>query len=369
MHKEHKTNYTNIKIKKLPHSEIEIEGEINVDEMERARVKAVKELSENLSIPGFRKGHIPESVIVQKIGEMAIMEEAAEISLGHEYQHIIIDNKIDAIGKPQITLTKIARGNPLGFKINVAVFPELVLADYKKIAKEEMKLVEKVEITEKEVTDVVNEILKSQAGNNNIGTTTQNEEEGDKKPEAKELPALTDELVKSLGDFNDVPDFMAKLKENLLKEKESRAAEKKRIKIGEKIVEESKVDLPEILIESELNKMSAQFTGDIERMGLKMDDYLKHIKKTEEEMRKDWRKDAEKRAVLQISLNKIATEEKLIPDQKEIEGEAKHLLEHYKDADPERIRVYVETVLTNEKVFKFLESQKEGKKKENKEIK
>jgi hypothetical protein len=54
-------------------------------------------------------------------------------------------------------------------------------------------------------------------------------------------------------------------------------------------------------------------------------------------------------------LNAIAVAENIKPDQKEIDAEVAHIVEHYKDADREHAAVYAETVLTNEKVFQWLE--------------
>jgi len=84
---------------------------------------------------------------------------------------------------------------------------------------------------------------------------------------------------------------------------------------------------------------------------------LKHLKKNEEELKIEWRPDAEKRAKLQLVLNKIADVEKIVPEKEKIERDVENLKNMYKDASEERIRTYVETVLTNEKVFEFLESQ------------
>ena len=110
------------------------------------------------------------------------------------------------------------------------------------------------------------------------------------------------------------------------------------------------------MIESELHRTEAQFSADIERMGIKIDDYLKHAGKSMEDIRKEWRPHAEKKAKLQLILNAIAVAENVKPDKKEVEEEVDHILEHYKDADREHAAVYAETVLTNEKVFQFLES-------------
>lgn len=350
-HEKHEVHYRNLKITKLPQSEIEIEGEITAEETERCRVLAIKELSKSVNVPGFRKGKIPESVLISKLGETAIMEETAEIALSHEYQHIVIDNKLNVIGRPQIILTKAAKGNPLGFKIKVAIFPEVTMPDYKKLAAKEVKVKETVEVTDKEIDAVIEEIRKAKV-----------------KDEKDALPEFNDEFVKSLGAFENIADFKKKVKENMLAEKEQRAKEKKRVAIGEAIVNDTKMETPAILVASELAKMTAQMKDDIARMGLKFEDYLKHIKKTEAELHTDWKDDAEKRVKLQVVINKIAIEEKLLPEEAEVEKEVSHILEHHKDADPDRVRNYVETIITNEKVFQFLETQGEEQK-EKKEVK
>ena len=90
---------------------------------------------------------------------------------------------------------------------------------------------------------------------------------------------------------------------------------------------------------------------------LKFEDYLKHLNKTTEDLKKDFRKDAEKKAKLALILNEIEKMEKIIADEAEVEREVAAILEHYKDADRERAAVYAMGVLSNEKVFQFLEKQ------------
>jgi len=113
---------------------MEIAGEIEADIFESFRSEAVKEMSEEIKIDGFRPGNAPEKVLIEKVGESAVLETMAEIALQKEYQKILEENKIFAIGHPQISITKIAKNNPLGFKIKTAVMPEIQLPDYKNIA-------------------------------------------------------------------------------------------------------------------------------------------------------------------------------------------------------------------------------------------
>ena len=352
-----KTSGISVEIKKLEHSEIEIIGEVPAELFDKNRGEAIKNIGKNIELPGFRKGHVPESTLIKNIGENIIMEEMAEITIAKEYRNIIIENKLDPIGRPEVGITKMAAGNPLGFTIKVAVMPEIEIGDYKKIAKEIYSEKEKVEATEKEIEDTIDEIRKSFAKQSaSVKTTGEVKEEGEKKE--PELPEFNDDFVKNLGDFKDVADFKEKLKENILLEKEKKASDKKRLEMLEKIISTSKIDLPQIIIESEQNKMLAQLKADLEQMGAKFEDYIKQIKKTEEEILGDFQKDAEKRAKIQLVLNKIGITEKITTPQEKVDEQTEALIKQYPEADKERIRIFVETNLVNQNIFEFLEGQK-----------
>ena len=243
--------------------------------------------------------------------------------------------------------------------------PEIKLADYKKIAKKENELKpEPTESTEKELEETIEEIRKNFALRNHhahqedgrAGTHAEGDEH--KADEKMDLPEVTLDWVKKLGAFETVEDFKIKIKEGIQKEKEFKAKDKKRMAIIEKILEDTKVTLPKVMIESELHKMQAQFEDDIARAGLKVEDYLKHLKKTPEDLKKEWTPDAEKRAKVQVIITKIALEEKIEADPEIIKKEVANLLKTYKDATEDRTRAYVEIMLTNEKVFEWLENQK-----------
>ncbi len=349
-----------ITVKKLPKSEVEIEGELEADIFEGYYARALKKLGEKVKVDGFRKGKVPENVLTSKIPESVILEEMAELALSEHYPKIIADEKIDAISRPEISITKLARKNPLGFKIKTAVLPEIKLPDYKKLAKkiinETTDAEKNITVSEEDVENTIMDIRKSRAPKVHMAEHEHKEGEEHVHPEP-ELPELNDEFVKALGPFKDVADFKAKLKENIKLEKENQAKEKTRLKIIEKVIEESTLDVPNILIEIELDKILFRMESDISQMGLKFEDYLKHLNKSKEDLRKDFRGDAEKKAKLALILNEIAKAEKIVPDQEELAKEVAAILEHYKDADPERAQTHAENVLTNEKIFQFLESQ------------
>lgn len=319
MHK----HFEKIKTKSLPDSEAEVTGELTIEFIEECRKEALKELNKRSNFPGFRPGHVPEEVLVKRLGEGAVLEEAAEVALGHEFSNIIKESGLAAIGRPTIQVTKVAPGIPLEFKITTAVEPAFELPDYQKIAKE-TKPEEKIEIGDKEVGDVLEEIQKH-----------------DIKPELRE------------GE-----DLKEKIKENITLEKEFRAKEKHRLSIIESLIKSTVVEVPKVLVEAELEKMLGQFKDDVARAGLKWEDYLKSINKPESEIKEEWKDKALNRAKAELIVTKIALKEKIEPTNEELEHEASHLLEHYPEADPLRVRVYIYTQMRNEKVFEYLENLK-----------
>ena len=174
----------------------------------------------------------------------------------------------------------------------------------------------------------------------------------------EDLPAMDENFLKMLGDFKDEADLRSKIKENMSKEKEVKENDKKRTDILESIIKDSTIEMPKIIVEGEKEKMMAQFKGDLARSGVPYEEYLKHIKKTEDDLKKEWDETAIKRAKSQIILNTIAKNEGITPIEEDVKKEMENILAHYKDSDRFRVRMYVETFMTNDLVFKFLEDQK-----------
>ena len=298
-------------LKEMPGSgEVEIRSSIEASEFDEAVKTTLGKIREEMTLPGFRKGSAPEKMVREKIGETTLLYEAAEHAISHAYDHILRAEKIDAIGQPKVSITKMAGGNPLEFTIITAVVPKIRKFDYKKIA---------------------------------VGENS--------KP--IDLPIVTDEeLAKAKEKMPEVT------KENLIQEKEHRAKEKKRLELIDALTKNIEVVIPAVLADSELMRMIEQMKHDIERMGLKFEDYLKHLKKSEEEMRAEWRPQARERVKLDLVLSHITREEKIAPDMVKVEEEIKQAKEHHRDMDENRARMYFSHIFENQAVFEFLEKQK-----------
>ena len=371
-------------IKKLEKGEIEITGILELIEFEKYEEKALKKIGERLELPGFRKGKAPSEKIKENTPEMELLEEMAELALQDNYIKILEENKIDAIGRPQITITKIAKGSPLEFKITTAILPEMKLPDYKKISQEQNKKEDykkEIIVEKSEVDKVILDLRKMRAEQTRLKnkhkeeketkpsetkSPSASEKEFKRKENAKtirteipesEYPVFDDKFAKSFGDFKTADKLQEKIKGNLKIEKETEQKDKLRLAIVEELVKQTNGEIPEILIQGETDKIMYRLKADITKAGLKFEDYLKQINKTEEDLRKEWRTDAEKRAKLQMIIHNISEKENLKPTEKEIEKDVTQITSMYKDADPVRARAYVEQMLENEKVFTFLEKQ------------
>ncbi|MFH0804029.1 MAG: trigger factor [Candidatus Zambryskibacteria bacterium] len=349
-----------VKIKKLPKSEVEMGATLPADFLVSARKKAIGMFSTSLDIAGFRKGHVPENIVVEKIGEDKILEEATDILLKEHFPKIMEENKLDIIGHPKISITKLALGNPVEFKAVFAVMPEFELPDYRKIAASSKQQVaskekrEDLEAGEEEIENVLLQIRKNKA---HFDYHEKHPEDKTHNHEIKDedLPVLDDEFAKMAGNFKNLDELKNKVKENIIAEKKIRNIEKKRAEIIEELLKNTKIEMPEILIESETQKSLAQMEGDVESTGNKWEEYLSQVKKTEDDLKKDLRESSEKKAKIQLIFNKIAEVEKLEPNKEILENEVKEVLKYYPNASEQNARIYVATILLNSEVLKLLE--------------
>jgi FKBP-type peptidyl-prolyl cis-trans isomerase (trigger factor) len=348
-------------ITKLDKSRVEIKASVDAKKFDGYKAKALENIAQVAKIDGFRPGHVPSNILEKKVGDAGILDEMAQLAIMETYPTILVDNKIDAIGRPEIAITKVAMGNDLEFTITTAVLPTIELADYKKVAKEINKQETTVSVEESEIDAALTELRQMRAHQKMHDEGIEHHSHDHTQIEEKDLPELTDDFVKSMGKFEGIEDFKTKLRENLLKEKGDREIEKKRIALIDGIVDGSTIDLPDMLVDFELDKMMQQFTHDISMMGMTMEDYMKRIEKTEADMKKEWLESATKRAKMQLILDEIALKEKLAPSSDEIKAEVDKVLEMYKnqgDISADRVHAYVTQVLTNAKVFDYLEKLK-----------
>jgi trigger factor len=117
------------------------------------------------------------------------------------------------------------------------------------------------------------------------------------------------------------------------------------------------MDIPEILVNAELDKIMAQVKDDIHRNGQDFKKYLEEQKKDEVQLRDSFRGEGEKRAKIEIVLKEIAQKEKIEVDKKKMEEQIENITKAHGEENIENIKLYVQNIMINEEVMKFLENQ------------
>jgi len=179
-------------------------------------------------------------------------------------------------------------------------------------------------------------------------------------------PEINDELAKKLK-FETVKELKDAIKTNLEKEKEKEIEIKTANDIFEALLKKAKFDLiHEVYIEQELKKMLAELKHNVEQQGGKYDDYLAHIKKTEEDLSKEMKGDAEKRFETSLIIKKITEDNKITVSEKDIETEITNYFARFGQPNPEeqekleknkRFKNYIEQTLLNKKVIDFIKEK------------
>jgi FKBP-type peptidyl-prolyl cis-trans isomerase (trigger factor) len=335
-----------IKLKKgkINLSEIELEAEIPPEALDGHRKIVLEDIKKDFALPGFRRGNVPENMVLANISADRLLQEAADSAIREFYPEIIREAEISPVSHPEITITKLALGNPLEIKIKVGVYPEVDLPNYKKIGKKIWEEREKPVVEEKEIEAVINQIR----GMRGIPKA----DEKDAEPQE-----LTDEDIKKLGDFKDVADFRERLKKNLLEEKLADFDKRARDKMVREIVAESKVELPQLLVGEELGEFQKNFESRLKESGESLDKYFERTKKNPEEAGKEQRDYIERSLKTKFVLSVILEKEKLDVSDADVEREAKAMRNYDAGLSDEAAKTYAKSMLLNEKLFGLLEGK------------
>ena len=150
-------------LKTLPDSEVELEGDIPFADIEPFQERALKHFAEEVELPGFRKGHVPLDMVKKRVGDIAIMEEAVEFFMRDFYPTLVTVREVEAIGRPEIRITKLAPGNPIGIVIKTAVYPTIELPKEWKTLHDSIPQEDASVVTDTEIDDALTSIRRAHA--------------------------------------------------------------------------------------------------------------------------------------------------------------------------------------------------------------
>jgi trigger factor len=135
-------------VTELPDSRARVEATVPATDVDKAVSRAARGLAREMRMPGFRKGKAPPSLVVQRIGFEAVLEEAIREALPEWYERALLDSGITPIGDPSIEMvsTPESESKALEFKFEVGVRPRAAHGDYKglEVGREEKEVDEAV---------------------------------------------------------------------------------------------------------------------------------------------------------------------------------------------------------------------------------
>jgi len=379
------------------------------------------EISKEGEMPGFRKGKVPEKMDEDRVKQEGALNEAAEAAIRDNWIKLVKEAKIEAVSQPKVEVVKVARGNPFIFTAEYEILPEIELPDLKSIQVKK----EEIKIEEKEIEDTLNWLRQSRAKVTKKEGAVENNDfvefafscvsiendpekkdrivvgkghyvpgleeallgmkEGEHKhfetenPQDKkeklemcvnvvsvnkmELPEINDEWVKTLGKFTDVESLKADIKKGITEEKGIAQKQQRREEVIKKILEKTTFEVPQVLVEREVGFMMDNIKSRVNsELQISLEQYLTQIKKTEEELRKDFEKIAEERVKGFLVLHQITKDEKIEAGEEEVNQKIEELLNQYPDKEMarknmnmEEAKMYIEDELKREKIFKLFD--------------
>ncbi len=177
----------------------------------------------------------------------------------------------------------------------------------------------------------------------------------------KEYPEVNDEFIKEAAGAESVEAFKAETKAKLQEANDKKAKAELEDKIIKSIAEKSEVEIPESLIERQVDSLVQDMEYRMMYQGLKLQDYLKYTNQTMEDYRKGFNKQAEEQVKVQLVIEKITKEEDIKATEEEIDAKISEQAiamgrdaEEFKKSLNERQVAYFENNVIIDKVFAFL---------------
>ena len=377
------------KVKKIGDFESSIEITIDFDDLEEKKDDAISKIGKSLKVKGFRPGKIPKNIVVREVGEDYVLEEAIDLYLPEQIFDILNKEEISPAVRPVI---KDLKKEKKSFKIEVLITLWPKLSKLPKLEQtievesiepteeeineqiERIKLqfgeVEKVDRPAKEKDYLLINISGSENGNelkdfnyqdylyelgsalltpsldsklegvssgaiikfnDDIPALGKNNIEVSvlvKEIKEKIMPELTDDWVSSVTEFETVKEMNEELHKNIQNVKKRQVANQYQGLLTSKLIEESKLELPEQLVIAEMDSILQNFMNELQQNNIKIDDYLQITGLTEETLQDDLKNQATRNLSMVVILDKVVEDQELKLDEKEIGLIDEHMSTH-----------------------------------------
>lgn len=159
-----------------------------------------------------------------------------------------------------------------------------------------------------------------------------------KEIKEKELPDLDDEFAKDVSEFETLEDLKKDIRKKLEERAAHRAKHETEDEVIKRVTELSEIDIPEVMIEKQIDSMVRDFEMQLMYQGLKLEGYLDYYKKSMEEFRDGLRSEATERVRTQLTLEKVSQAEGITASEEELDKELEEMAKRYKMEDIEKFK-------------------------------
>ena len=151
----------NVKLEKLSQCKVKLEITCTKEEFNNALDRAIDEACKKVEVPGFRKGHVTRRVFLSRFGEAAAYEDAINNVMNDTYPQALEETKVIAVGYPKVdcNFETLGRDKEFVYTAEVEIWPDITLGEYKGVEVEK----EQVNVTEAEVENYINQVLKNKS--------------------------------------------------------------------------------------------------------------------------------------------------------------------------------------------------------------
>ena len=176
----------------------------------------------------------------------------------------------------------------------------------------------------------------------------------------KELPELNDDFAKDTSEFDTLEELKKSIKDRMEKDNEQRQKYETEDAVIKAVCENVKVDIPSGMIENETEDMLRNVESRLSYQGLKLDQYLKMMGKTAEEVKKEYEPQAIEAIKSRLMLEAVIKAEKIEATEDEITEKVKEMAKNYGKSDDkefmenENVRNYIKSGVESEKALEFL---------------
>ena len=177
---------------------------------------------------------------------------------------------------------------------------------------------------------------------------------------SKVLPELDDEFAKDISEFDTLEEYKKDVEKKLKEEKEKQAEADKEAQAIEKIVENTEVNIPDSMIEDQMEQMVEQFNANLSYQGLNLETYCKYLGTTVEAFKETLKPQATKDVKLKLALEYIAKTENITATDEDINAKIDELAKEYgnENADSlknnENIKKYMSERVLQDKTLKVV---------------